>query len=102
MKTVSTNEAQLAIIEIMNHASRIVARHTTPPNIRADIGNVGFADIFKLYSRLITHKKRLYLPGEVGTESVVIVYNVAPGIMIWIESEPCVKLKPKINLINWN
>lgn len=65
------------------------------------IENVAFADTIKLFS-LIPAPKRLFLPGEIGNENITILVTPAPGFTICIESEPCLKFVPKINLINYN
>lgn len=103
MKTKSAIEAQLDIISIISEFRRLVAvENYKNYRLNALIENVSLVDIFALYSRIETKYKTIYLPGEIGNENITIVYVLAPGISITIESEPCLKYVPKINLINYN
>lgn len=100
MKTKSAIEAQHEIIEIIR-SFRHMAEHQTC-RMSATIENVGFSDFISLYKTIITPKKRLFMPGEIDNENMTFIYTPAPGCTIVVESEPCVKLWPRINLINAN
>ncbi len=99
-KTKSAIEAQLDIIDIISEFRKLIK--TTNSNLSATIENVSFVDIFQLYERIESKYKKIYLPQEIGENKVIIIYVLAPGISITIQSEPALKLVPKINLINYN
>jgi hypothetical protein len=101
MKTISAIEAQINIIETIDRF-RELAKLNPNGRMSAFILNVGFSDIFIVYSRLKTKYKQIYLPKDTGKNVITIIYVVCPGVSITIESEPCLNLKPKLNSINYN
>lgn len=67
------------------------------------IQNVSLSDIVTIYKILPTCK-RLYVPKELGTESMVITFMPVVNCIITIESEPCIDFRWKIKHteFNWN
>jgi len=91
MKTLTASEVQIMIldtIEIFQNAAK------NNPNVRMNttIDNVAFLEFFNLYYKIKKKKKRLMMPGEFDTETMVLFYHVAPGFIICIESERCLKM----------
>lgn len=101
MKTISATEAQINIIETIDRF-RELAKINPYSNMSAFIVNVRFTDIFIVYSRIKTKYKQIYMQEETGKNVITLVYVVCPGVSITIESEPCFKVRPKINSINYN
>lgn len=91
MKTLTTLDAQFMITDFMTMFNDMASK-TPNTRMNATIENVGFIDFFDLYRRVRTKNKRLFMPGEYGTETMVMVYTPAPGFIICIESEPCLKV----------
>lgn len=100
MKTKTFQEAYFEITEIIAAFQHMAEKKVTKMN--ATIENVGMIDLIIIHKMMITPNKRLFMPGELGTETMTMIYTPARGCTIAIESEPCVKLMPKINLINYN
>jgi hypothetical protein len=92
MKTITAFEAQLMIVEFIGMFQEIAAKKPQNSKFTATIENVSFLEFFQLYSRIKTPYKSLMMPGEFGTETMVMIYLPAPGCTIAIESEPCMKM----------
>jgi hypothetical protein len=58
------------------------------------IYNVQTETIVQLYNEL-GGMRAIYLPGEIGTETLVLEYAPCKGFTVFIESEQCVIYKPK-------
>lgn len=101
MKTISVDEAQVGIVEIISRFRELAKIYPTQ-KMSAKIENIGLTDLFILFSRIQTNNKRIFMPNESGLKGISIVYVLCPGVSITIESEPCLKFKPKINTINYN
>ena len=100
MRVKSQIDAQIHINEMLEIFNGLVAKGITRMN--GIIENVAFTDIIKLYYDILDKRKCfLYLPGEIGNENITIIYTVAPGFTIAIESEPCVMFAPK-TILNLN
>jgi len=109
MKTLNAIEANHQVIEVMETFTKIATQYpeSQPPRFEAIISNVSFVDfiiLFKNMSKGIdTQKIQLYMPGELRSESMVIIYNPAPGFKITIHSEEVLKYKaPRVNTLNYN
>lgn len=100
MKTKSSTEAYYEMISILEAFQKMAKNNTSKMN--AVIENIRFADLVYIHSILISKNKRFFMPGEIGNENFTIIYTPYPGCTIAFESEPCIKYKPKINLINYN
>ncbi len=100
MKTKTATEANILMWDIME--SFVQMSRSKVSRASAVVENVALSDIQNLFNGIDPNLRKLYMPGEMGNECIIIMYYVAPGFTICIESEPCVKLIPKINLINYN
>lgn len=92
MKPITALEAQLMIVEFIEMFQELAAKKPQNSKFTATIENVGFLEFFALYSRIKTKNKSLMMPGELGTETMVMIYLPAPSCTICIESEPCAKM----------
>lgn len=100
----SARQAQIQIIEIIKRFRELAAIHTEKGhfiNFKAEITNVGFLAILKLWVLTKADDIRLYTPGELDNDHITIIYRPAPGCIISIESEKCHKLDRQ-KLINRN
>jgi hypothetical protein len=100
MKKIDVTEAYGAIIDVLKMYRDHIRLFGTKP-IEVTIPNVAFVDFIKLYA-LIHPKKKLYMPCEYTHQKMVIEHKPADGCTILIVSEPCIKYKVNINLINYN
>jgi hypothetical protein len=100
MKTKTANEAHFEVIQILDAFEQMAKNKVF--KMTATIENVAFADFIALYKTFLTPNKALFMPGEIDNENMTMIYTPCPGCTIAIESEPCVKLYPRINLINYN
>lgn len=90
MKTITALEAQNRIVEFIK--SFIKMTSSGPGKFTAGIQNVDFIEFINLYHHIKTDKKAIYMPGELETETMTLIYIPAPDCIITIESEPCVKV----------
>lgn len=102
MQVISEIQALRMINEIMRIYDTMPDEMIAKGRFKAEVDDVRFTDLVKLFYRIPPGKARIYMPGEVGTETMVILYDVVPGFTITIQSEQCVKLIPKINTIILN
>lgn len=102
MRTLTYIDALSKVKQILDGFSDLADKGVM--RMTAHIENVSFTDIVRMYGEYQTRgaNVQLYLPGEVGTETIQIGLRPANGCYICIESEPCVNYKPKINSINYN
>lgn len=96
MKTLRTIDVQKQICKIigqnLQYASKMIAEGKQMPKFYTEIENVGFFDMFSLWTKLRTDNKRLFMPGELENDRITIVYKVSADFVIQIESEPCFNL----------
>lgn len=89
-----------AIIKLMRKANEIGVCGTS-----YYIDNINIIEFFKAYESLkaTSNEVVLYTPGENFNDSVYeLKIRPADGFVIYIQSEKVSKVKPKINLINYN
>lgn len=93
-------------IEVMQEVIRITEnfRHLCDcsDKMTATISNVRFADFILLFLRMQNRGYRVRLVMPDCNQCMTIVYTVIDTAIIYIDSEECKRLKPKINLINYN
>lgn len=96
-------------IEVMNKIIEITEgfRNLIPcsDSFTANINNVRFVDFILLFHRMQLRgwDVRLeFVGGVLNDKAMIIYYKPTSFCTIFIESEKCEKLKPKINLINYN
>lgn len=68
----------------------------------AKIGEMEFKELFKLYMNMVNQKfdVALFMPGELGTECMTILYAPSLGCVVEIESVPAVDYKWRVRQIN--
>ena len=99
----TTTEAQIRIVEIIKSFREVIGQcQSNNIKFTGEIENVGVWDILQLYGRIKSKNKRLFMPGDADQDMISIVYSPAVNCVIHIESERCIKYKPKINTINYN
>lgn len=103
--TKTSIEVQLQVIKIIEGFTQILeSTQSHDLSLSATIKNVRLIDLLKVYEQMRDKQNvRLMCPGEFyNNANYMIIYSVANGVAIYIESEQTNTVKPKINLINYN
>lgn len=102
MNTIDVSTAYDKVCEYVKQFTQNIENGQAIKIQRALIQNVDFVDLIDLFGLMQGLNCQLYLPGEVGTESLCIFYKPTPFTTITIESEPALNYLWKVKHQNIN